>query len=279
MIRNSSKKGSFASSSPVKRLVAVASRMIRGSDCNVLRSFHPKSSSTSPHSVCRFSTIRTICFPSDRSLPGRQHERAPPVPSRATRAARSACVSLSSRELSGSLLPISLARWNSVSSQKSSRLKISWLFFHEPDRQQPFRELPVGAQLRGNARQQAWFSPAREAPRAGRVGTTAHRRFRGALRARCPSSRSLTHELPAQLFVGLKRPRIELADRSPWPKQFVHWKLHRPSVFIRKVAIKGDMVIAGNAQTTSPSTSATENDDRHVRLRDSHHAPGRRGSP
>ena len=84
---------------------------------------------------------------------------------------------------------------------------------HEPDRQQLFRELPVGAQLRSNARQQHGFS-------------ASARRHEQDVLARWRSDVSTEdfehdaefvlsdHELPDQFFIGLKRPGIELADPS-----------------------------------------------------------------
>ena len=125
--RNSSKNGSCASSSPLKRLMAVASSIIWGSDCRTPRSFQPKSPSTSLQSDCRFSTMSTSFFPS-RSAASRTAAR---VCSSSVcspqRPARAVCVSRNSRANSGLRASLSLARWNSVSSQKSARVKISWL--------------------------------------------------------------------------------------------------------------------------------------------------------
>ena len=109
-ILNNSKNGSLASSNPLKRLVAVASSVISGSDCNTLRSFQPKSSSTSSQSACRFSTIRTSCLPSrstvSRTAARARSSRSPPCHS----AARAACMACSSRENWGFCATCSHAR-------------------------------------------------------------------------------------------------------------------------------------------------------------------------
>ena len=126
-MRNSSKNGCAASSSPLNRLVAVASSITWGSDCSVFRSCQPKSSSTSLHRACRFSTMRT----SFRPMPAAASRTAARAHSSMFvsrhRAVRSACVEKSSRDNSGLPLAIAWARWNSASSQKSAIVVISWL--------------------------------------------------------------------------------------------------------------------------------------------------------
>ena len=109
-IRNSSKNGCSASSSPLNRLVAVASNMIWGSDCNEPRSSQPKSLSTFPQSACRFSTMRTSFLPS-RSAASKTAARTRSASvSSCQRLVKSACVSRNSPASEGSCLVLSRAR-------------------------------------------------------------------------------------------------------------------------------------------------------------------------
>ena len=127
MMRNSSKNGCVASSSPLNRLVAVASSMILGSDCSVWRSCQPKFLSTSLFRACRFSTMRTSFRPI-RSAASRKAARAyPSMFVSRHRAARSTCVARSSLNNSGLPAAFACARWNRASSQKSAMVEISWL--------------------------------------------------------------------------------------------------------------------------------------------------------
>ena len=98
-------------------------------------------------------------------------------------------------------------------------------FFHEPDRQQPFGELLVGAQLRGNARQQHGFpAPAR-------------RHEQDVLARRRPdvSTEDFEHdaelassdrELPDHFIIGLEDSRVEFAERRF--RRYVHRTTPRP---------------------------------------------------
>ena len=109
-IRNSSKNGCSASSRLLKRLVAVASSMIWGSDCNAPRNSQPKFLSTFPQSACRFSTMRTSFLPSRAAA---SKTAARPRSARASscqRVVRSACVSRKSPASVGSCLALSRAR-------------------------------------------------------------------------------------------------------------------------------------------------------------------------
>ena len=126
-IRNISKNGCLASSKPSNRLVEEASSMIWGSDCSTARSFQPRSLSPFRTSDCMFSTMSTSFLPS-RSVALRTVARAlSSVVRSRQRAASSAWLARSSRASPGFLRALALARWNSVSSQKSAMSKISGL--------------------------------------------------------------------------------------------------------------------------------------------------------
>ena len=115
--------------------------------------------SPSPHGDCRFSTMSTRALPS-RSAAARWAARASSssICSR-HRPLRSACVARSCRS-SGWLAAHSLARWNGVSSQQSARLKSSWFSSMNRTGNSVSGKRSLGAQFRGDARQQHGFPSA-----------------------------------------------------------------------------------------------------------------------